>query len=130
MYTKLITAVIFLSLASAVTSHEQTPAYPKMKYSTVKGVVKYELSLFNQREEIKYFQLALYDQNFEGLPFSAKYRIMKVDYQTRKNFNVYIRKQDLGRAMYICTISKVAKGISSKPFVQSMVCSKIKEETK
>tara|TARA_R100000541_G_scaffold10601_3_gene18551 strand:+ start:214 stop:606 length:393 start_codon:yes stop_codon:yes gene_type:complete len=130
VYTKLITAVIFLSLASAVIAHEQTPAYPKMKYSTVKNIVKYELSLFNQREEIKYFQIALYDQNFEGLPFSAKYRIMKVDYQTRKNFDVYIRKQDLGRAMYICTISKVAKGIRSKPFVQSMVCSKIKEETK
>ena len=109
MHTKLIAIVIATLLGFGVTAHEQTPAYPKM---------------------IKYFRIALYDQNFEGLPFSAKYRIMKVDYQTRKNFNVYIRKQDLGRAMYICTISKVAKGISSKPFVQSMVCSKIKEETK
>jgi len=65
-----------------------------------------------------------------GLPFSTRHRIIKVDYQTRKNFAVYVRKSDLDEAQYICTISKTMKERGSKPFVRSMVCSKIMDETK
>ena len=130
MYTKLNALVIITLLGSGVSAHEQTPAYPKMKYSTVKDVVKFELSIFNQREGVKYYKIALFDRNFAGLPFSTRHRIIKVDYQTRTNFDVYVRKKDLDEAMYICTISKAMKQRGSKPFVRSMVCSKIMEETK
>ncbi len=117
-------------MASSAYAHEQTPAYPKMKFSHVKGVVKYELSLFNQREDAKYYQIALFDKDFNSMPFSTKYRIMKVDYKQRVNFDVYVRKSDLKRAMYICTTSKVIKERSSRPIISSMICSKIKEEIK
>ena len=130
MYSKLKALVIITLLGSGVSAHEQTPAYPKMKYSTVKNVVKFELSIFNQRERVKYYRIALFDKNFVGLPFSTRHRIIKVDYQTRKNFAVYVRKNDLDEAQYICTISKTMKERGSKPFVRSMVCSKIMEETK
>ena len=130
MYSKLKALVIITLLGSGVSAHEQTPAYPKMKYSTVKNVVKFELSIFNQRERVKYYRIALFDKNFVGLPFSTQHRIIKVDYQTRKNFAVYVRKSDLDEAQYICTISKTMKERGSKPFVRSMVCSKIMEETK
>jgi hypothetical protein len=130
MYSKLKALVIITLLGSGVSAHEQTPAYPKMKYSTVKNVVKFELSIFNQRERVKYYRIALFDKNFVGLPFSTRHRIIKVDYQTRKNFAVYVRKSDLDEAQYICTISKTMKERGSKPFVRSMVCSKIMEETK
>ena len=130
MYSQLKALVIITLLGSGVSAHEQTPAYPKMKYSTVKDVVKFELSIFNQRERVKYYRIALFDRNFVGLPFSTRHRIIKVDYQTRKNFDVYVRKSDLDEAKYICTISKTMKERGSKPFVRSMVCSKIMEETK
>lgn len=130
MYTYLKALVIATLLGSGVSAHEQTPAYLKMKYSAVKNVVKFELSIFNQRERVKYYKIALFDKNFVGLPFSTRHRIIKVDYQTRKNFDVYVRKSDLDEAQYICTISKTMKERGSKPFVRSMVCSKIMEETK
>jgi hypothetical protein len=130
MHTEVKALVIATLLGSGVSAHEQTPAYLKMKYSTVKNVVKFELSIFNQRERVKYYRIALFDKNFVGLPFSTRHRIIKVDYQTRKNFDVYVRKSDLDEAQYICTISKTMKERGSKPFVRSMVCSKIMEETK
>lgn len=121
---------IILGLASSAYAHEQTPAYPKMKFSHVRDVVKYELSLFNQREDVKYYQIALFDKDFNSMPFSTKYRIMKVNYKERVNFEVYVRKSDLNLATYICTISKVIKERSSRPIISSMICSKIKEKTK
>ena len=130
MYTCIKIGSIILGLASSAYAHEQTPAYPKMKYSHVKNIVKYELSLFNQREDVRYYQVALFDKDFNSMPFSTKYRIIKVDYKEKVNFDVYVRKSDLDEATYICTISKMVKERSSRPVIASMICSKIKEETK
>jgi len=111
--------------ATLVSAHEMTPAYPILKPSHVKGVVKAEMSLFNSREEIKYYQIELFDLNWINLPFSTTYRIIKVDYKERKNFSVYIRKSDLYRAVYICTTSKVRRQAGSKTVVSSKICSRI-----
>ena len=58
------------------------------------------MSLFNSREEIKYYQIDLFDLNWMPIPFSTPYRIMKVDYKEHKAFDVYIRKRDLPEAVY------------------------------
>ncbi len=105
-----------------------TPAYPDLKPSHVAGVVKAEMSLFNSREEIKYYQIELFDLNWNNMPFSTTYRIMKVGYKERKNFNVYIRKSDLDIATYICTISKIKRKSGARTLVSSRICSKINGE--
>lgn len=107
-----------------------TPAYPKLKPSHVAGVMKVHMSLFNQREDVKYYQIELFDLDFNSMPFSTTYRIMKVDYKERKDFEVYIRKSDLDNPLYLCTISKVVKPRSSSPLISSRICSKVMEETK
>ncbi len=94
-------------------AHEMTPAYPEVKVSHVKNVVKVEMSLFNSREEIKYYQIDLFDLNWMPIPFSTPYRIMKVDYKEHKAFDVYIRKRDTPEAVYLCTTSKVKKRLIS-----------------
>ena len=86
-----------------------TPAYPEIKPSHVKGVVKAQMTLVNQREDIKYYLVEVFDKNFINIPFSSPYRIMKLDYKERKNFEVFLRKSDLVRAVFICTTSKVLK---------------------
>ena len=53
MYTHLKAIEIATLLGSGVSAHEQTPAYPKKQYSTVDGIVKFELSIFNFLWEIK-----------------------------------------------------------------------------
>ena len=118
-------SILLICLSSFVTAHEMTPAYPELKPSHVKGVVKAQMSLFNQREDVKYYMIEVFDKNFISMPFSSPYRIMQVDYKERKNFVVYLRKSDLIRAVYICTTSKVLKQRSSKPLVSSRICSRI-----
>ena len=102
-----------------------TPAYPVIKPSHVKDVVKVEMSLFNSREEIKYYQIELFDLNWTNIPFSTTYRIIKVGYKEHKAFDVYIRKYDLPEAVYLCTTSKVKKSLVSSTLISSRICSRL-----
>lgn len=117
--------IIFLGWATAVSAHEMTPAYPIVKPSHVTGVVKVDLSLFNSREEINYYEIGLYDLNWDRIPFSAVYRIIKVGYKERKNFSVYIRESDLDEAVYVCTTSKIRRQLETKTLVSSKICSRL-----
>ena len=122
------TIIAFLVWASYVTAHEMTPAYPEVKMSHVKNVLKVEMSLFNSREEIKYYQIDLFDLNWMPIPFSTTYRIMKIDYKEHRAFDVYIRKRDLPEAVYLCTTSKVRKTNVSRTLVSSKICSRLDGE--
>ena len=121
-------SILFIGLASIVHAHEMTPAYPELKPSHVSGVMKVRLSLFNQREDVKYYQIELFDLDFNSMPFSSTYRIMKVDYKERRDFEVYIRRSDLNNPLYICTISKVVKSRGTRTLISSRICSKINGE--
>lgn len=118
-------SILFIGLASIVHAHEMTPAYPELKPSHVSGVMKVHLSLFNQREDVKYYQIELFDLDFNSKPFSSTYRIMKVDYKERRDFEVYIRRSDLNKPLYVCTISKVVKSRGTRTLISSRICSKI-----
>ena len=121
--------IIFLLLwATALSSHEMTPAYPEVKPSHVLDVVKVEMSLFNSREEIQYYQVDLFDLNWTNIPFSTTYRIIKIGYKEKKAFNVYIRKSDMDEAVYLCTTSKVRKSNKSKTLISSRICSRLDGE--
>ena len=117
--------LIFLGWATVVSAHEMTPAYPIVKPSHVTGVVKVDLSLFNSREEINYYEIGLYDLNWDRIPFSAVYRIIKVGYKERKNFSVYIRESDLDEAVYVCTTSKIRRQLETKTLISSKICSRL-----
>lgn len=118
-------SILFIGLASIVHAHEMTPAYPELKPSHVSGVMKVQLSLFNQREDVKYYQIELFDLDFNSKPFSSTYRIMKVNYKERRDFEVYIRRSDLNNPLYVCTISKVVKSRGTRTLISSRICSKI-----
>lgn len=102
-----------------------TPAYPEIKPSYVDGVSRVEMSLFNARSDVVYYQIEVFDKDWSNIPFSATYRVMKIEHKERKNFDVYIRNIDIDRAVYLCTTSKIAKSQSTKPFVASRICSRL-----
>jgi len=106
-------------------AHEQTPAYPKVLPSHVQGIVKVQLVLLNRRKEINYYEIGLFDKDFEKLDFTAKQKIIKIAYEEKKDFDVYFRKSDLDKAVYICTASKILKSNKSRAVVSSIVCSKL-----
>ncbi len=117
--------LIFSFFAIAAFSHDMTPAYPDLKPSHVNGVSKVEMSLFNARSDVKYYQIEVFDKNWANIPFSSTYRIIKLEHKERKNFDVYIRNIDIDRAVYLCTTSKIIKSKSTRPFVASKICSRL-----
>ncbi len=120
--------VLFLLLSFSTSAHEMTPAYPEVKPSHVTGVVKVEMSLFNSREEIQWYQIELFDLNWTNIPFASSYRIINIGYKERKSFDVYIRKADMDEAVYLCTTSKVRKSSKSRTLISSRICSRLDGE--
>lgn len=120
--------VLFLLWSFSTSAHEMTPAYPVVKPSHVAGVVKVEMSLFNSREEIEWYQIELFDLNWTNIPFASSYRIINIGYKERKSFDVYIRKSDMDEAVYLCTTSKVRKTSKSRTLVSSRICSRLDGE--
>jgi len=118
-------ALLIMVWASSVTAHEMTPAYPKIKPSYVSGVAKVEMSIFNYRSDVKYYQVDVFDAAWSNVPFSTQYKVLKVNHSERNNFNVYIRKADLKRAVYLCTTSKVKKQVGVNTLVSSRICSRL-----
>ena len=112
-------------LSSALTAHEMTPAYPDLKPSYVKDVMKAEMSLFNYREDVEFYQISVFDINWTNVPFASKYRVMKVKHEKRQDFSVYIRKADLARAVYLCTTSKMLKESGVRTVISSRICSRV-----
>ncbi len=106
-------------------AHEQTPAYPKILPSHVQGVVKVQLVLLNRRKEINYYEIGLFDEDFNELDFTSQNKIIKIGYGEKTDFDVYLRKSDLDVAVYICTASKILKSNKSRAVVSSIVCSKL-----
>jgi hypothetical protein len=129
VYTKVVYFVsLFIlgfALGECVYAHEQTPAYPKIAPSHVNGVVKVQLQLLNRRKEINYYEIGLFDKNFDELNFTTQNKIIKIGYGEKTDFDVYLRKSDLDRAVYICTASKTLKSNKTRAVVSSIVCSKL-----
>jgi len=107
-------------------AHEMTPAYPVLDSSYIGGVAVAKMKLFNRREDIKYYQIDVFTEDWKPVSFATTDRVLKVGYNKNKLFNVYIRFADVKRARYICTTSKVFKGGNQEALVSSMICSKIK----
>jgi len=119
---------LFLLYSLPTLAHEMTPAYPVVRPSHVDGVVKVEMSLFNSREEIEWYQIELFDLNWTNIPFATSYRIINIGYKEKKSFDVYIRKSDMDEAVYLCTTSKVRKTNKSRTLVTSKTCSRLDGE--
>ena len=107
-------------------AHEMTPAYPVLDSSYINGVVVAKMKLFNRREDVEYYQIEVFTEDWKPVSFATTARVLKVDYNKNKLFDVYIRFVDVKRARYICTTSKIFKGGNQETLVSSMICSKIK----
>jgi len=107
-------------------AHEMTPTYPVLDSSYIEGVVVAKMKLFNRRQDVEYYEINVFTEDWKSVSFATTDRLLKVDYNKNKMFNVYIRFADVKRTKYICTTSKVFKGGNQKTLVSSMICSKIK----
>lgn len=118
--------LILLLISGSAYSHEFTPTYPELKYSHVQGVLKVDMELFNRREDVSYYELEVLDKSSVPLPFATQSKIVSVSFLERKKIEIYIREIDAGRAVYVCSKSKLNKGMEKASAVASKICSKIK----
>ena len=107
-------------------AHEMTPTYPVLDSSYIEGVVVAKMKLFNRRQDVEYYEINVFTEDWKSVSFATTDRLLKVNYNKNKMFNVYIRFADVKRTKYICTTSKVFKGGNQETLVSSMICSKIK----
>ena len=110
----------------SVWGHEFTPTYPELKTSYFSEVLMAEMHLFNSRKDVNYYQVSVYDKDWNPVQFATESKIIQMDYLAHKDIEVYVRKKDQEKAHYICTKSKILKGKSTPTLLASRICSKIK----
>jgi hypothetical protein len=107
-------------------AHEMTPTYPELRPSHVAGLYVTTMDMFNKRADVEYYEIGVFDEDFNPIPFVTSYSIINIKYLQKTTFDVYIRKTDRERAEYICSRSKIRKEDAVRTAINSRICSKIK----
>lgn len=113
------------ALASAVNAHEMLPTYPRLGPSYVDDVMQVKMRMFNKRQDVEWYEIGVFDNKWQPVPFVTGYRILKVEYLSHVRFDVYIRRSDAKRARYICSQSKLRKEKNEGTVIASRICSKL-----
>ena len=121
-----VLGILLVLWPMAANSHDLVPTYPEIKESHVSGIYQTTLSTWNRREEVEYYEIGVFDEDFEPVRFATVAKIVRIKYLSKKKFDVYIKETDLDLAVYICTTSKTKKENITRTIVSSRVCSKIK----
>ena len=123
---KLYYALAMMLMSVAVSAHELTPTYPVIESAYLTGVSTIKMSLWNRRNDAKYYEINVYDVDWNPVDFATTERLMKVEYLERKSFDIYIRDDDKDKVEYICTVSKQLKEDVKSSGIKSRICSRMK----
>ena len=118
--------IMFLLVSFPALAHEMTPTYPKLEPSHLDNVYMVTMEMFNKRDDVEYYEIGVFDEEWNPIPFVTSYKIIRLRYLGHVSFDVYIRKQDVSRAEYICSKSKLRKDSNSKTAISSKICSRFK----
>ena len=113
-----------LFLAGKVSAHEMTPTYPPLVPSYVDGLVSAKMTMFNSRKDVDYFEIGVFDDEWNPVPFAATAKILRVPHGSSKTFEVFVRHKDKNRATFICSLSKLRTDSSARAIVSSKICSR------
>ena len=110
----------------AVHSHEQTPTYPKWTVSGVSEVKKTQIRLWNSRPNIEYYEIGVFDGDWQPIPFVTAYKILPVKYLQEVKVDIYIKESNIEEARYVCSLSKLRSSNESQTLLVTRICSKFK----
>ena len=119
-------AVALFLLALPAWGHEMVPTYPALTPSHVEGVLKAEMKMFNKREDVEFYEVGVFTEAGEPIPFVSSYKVLHLRYLEHVAFDVYIRKEDAEKAHYICSKSKL-RGDGTGTLLASRICSKFQQ---
>jgi|TARA_R100000951_G_scaffold61254_1_gene51478 hypothetical protein len=118
--------ILWALLSSIVAAHDMTPTYPKWKMSFIPSAKMTSMEVFNKRSDVQWYQIGVFDKDWQPIPFVTRYKILRVKYLSRVKFDVYVNDNDSKRAEYICSTSKLRGNDDFKPIVESKICSRFK----
>jgi hypothetical protein len=104
-----------------------TPTYPKWRQAYMDDLAVTTMHMFNRRSDVEYYEIAVFDEDWNPIPFVTSYTVFRLQYLERTTFDVYIRERDISRAEYICSRSKMTERNPSDTNISSMICSRFKE---
>lgn len=122
-YVLVLVLVLFGGYANA---HQFLPTYPTFQLSHIDDVVYTKMQLFNKRKEIDFYELSVFDGEWNTIPFASENKLIQINYLETKEINIYLKKSDLKRVVYICTESKIRKQDIQYAVISSKICSKVK----
>lgn len=123
----LIAGIALVLFASVSQAHEMTPTYPTLGPSHIDGLYKTTMQMFNKRADVEYYEIGVFDKDFNSIPFVSSYNVIKIKYLGHVTFDVYLRKADVERATYVCSKSKLRKEDITRTAIASKICSKFKK---
>ena len=73
------------------------------------GVLFSTMTLFNLRKDVTYYEIGVFDENWEKVPFAVQEKLLSVNYLEKVKVDVFIRSKDRKRAVYVCSKSNTAQ---------------------
>lgn len=125
MFKNLIAVALVLTSTMA-TAHELIPTYPEFKSSYVDGIAVTTLKLWNRRNDVSYYELQVFDREWNPIDFASQSRLIKIGYLEHKRIDVYVKENDLSKIEFICTTSKLLKEDVDSTGITSKICSRVK----
>ena len=118
--------ILWLLLCGSVAAHDMTPTYPKWKMSFIPTAKMTTMKVFNKRADVQWYQIGVFDKEFKPIPFVTRYKILRIKYLSHVKFDIYINDNNVKKAEYVCTTSKLRGNDDFKPIVESRICSRFK----
>jgi hypothetical protein len=120
--------ILLLSVLVSVSSnaHEMTPTYPELRPSHVPDVYTTTLEMFNRRSDVEYYDIGVFDNDWNPIPFVSAYKVIRLQYLGHVKFDIYIRKRDVDNVEFICSRSKIRKEDVTRTAISSKICSRVK----
>lgn len=116
----------FLLVIGVAHAHEQVPTYPKWERGLYPGVLTTTIEIFNKRNDVEYYEIGVFDKDWNPIYFVADYKIIRLRYLSSASIDVYISKENRDRAEYVCSRSKVKKESENRTAISSRICSRFK----
>ena len=124
----IVSVISIMLLAAKVQAHEMVPTYPKLNSSYMEGLQVTTVTVFNKRPEVEYYEIGVFDDDWNALTFVSQYKIYKIPHLSTVSIDIYIRDEDKYKVSYICSKSKLRKADGTiRTAVSSRICSRVKK---
>lgn len=122
----IVLAFLLCMFGGPAMAHQFTPTYPEFTISFVDGVMQTKMEIFNKRREVEYYELGVFDKDWNPVTFAADDRLVRVRYLETKKLSIYVKSEDLPKVTYICTESRLRREDVKDTVISSKICSKVK----